>query len=107
MSAATYTIRYRSALHPDSVRLIVEDVSGGYYLFTCRPDHCSLHPMPVEERNEADLTRLGWHPVSGAGPLSFDTLRSLMTGALITHHLPPLLDRPIPDEVTARRAPNS
>jgi hypothetical protein len=104
MSAATYTIHYRSALHPDSMRLVVEDVSGEYHLFTCHPDHCSLHPMPAEERNKADLLRLGWHPVSGAVPLSFDTLRSLITGALITHHLPPLLDHPVADEAKARRS---
>lgn len=101
MSAATYTIHYRSALHPDSVRLVVEDPSGEYYLFTCRPDHCGLRPMPAEERNEADLLRLGWQPISGAVPLSFDTLRTLMTGALISHRLPPIIDRPVADKANA------
>lgn len=95
MSAATYTIRYRSALHPDTVRLIVEDASGRYHLFTCRPDHCSLTPVNDEEVREGSLARLGWQPVPAAAPYPLAALRSLMTGALSTHHLPPSLDPPV------------
>ena len=107
MSAATYTIRYRSALHPDSVRLVVEGASGEYHLFACRPDHCSLRPMTDEERDADDLVRLGWHPVADTGPLAFDTLRSLMTGALIAHHLPPILADPVPARASDRDGPAS
>ena len=95
MSAATYTIRYRSALHPDSVRLIHEDASGTYHLFTCRPDHCSLTPMNDEEIREGSMTRLGWQPVPAAAPYTLAALRSLMTGALLTHQLPPSLVHPV------------
>lgn len=96
MSAATYTIRYRSALHPDNVRLIVEDTAGKHFLFTCRPDHCTLHPLPDDEANEPSLDRLGWHPIAESAPLTFDALRSLMTGALFTHQLPPALEQAAP-----------
>ena len=96
-----YTIRYRSALHPDSVRLIVEDASGKYHLFNCRPDHCDLIPMHDEDLRAGNLARLGWHPVPEGAPLSFDALRSLMTGALFTQHLPPSLERPVPGQAQA------
>jgi hypothetical protein len=91
---AMYTIRYRSALHPDSVRLIVEDASGEYHLFNCHPDHCSLNPMRGEDLRADSLTRLGWQPVPEAAPYPLDALRSLMTGALFTHHFPPALEPP-------------
>ena len=93
MTTASYTIRYRSALHRDSVRLIVEDPAGTPHLFTCHPDHCSLTPLGDEALHEAALVPLGWHPVPPADPYSLDALRSLLTGALLTHHLPPSLAR--------------
>lgn len=98
MSAAAYTVRYRSALHPDSVRLIVEDATGKHHLFTCRPDHCSLHPLPAEDLHATNLARLGWHPIAESAALSLDALRSLMTGALFTHHLPPALEPSAPGQ---------
>ena len=77
-----YTIRYRSALHPDSVRLIVEDASGAYHLFNCHPDHCSLITMPDEDAQAESLARLGWQRVPETAPYSLDALRGLMTGLL-------------------------
>jgi hypothetical protein len=91
-----YTIRYRSALHPDSVRLIVEDASGAFHLFNCHPDHCSLIAMSGEDMQVERLARLGWQRVPEAAPYSLDALRSLMTGALFTHHLPPALKQAAP-----------
>jgi len=95
MTAASYTIRYRSALHHDSVTLIVEDQGGSYSLFSCRPDHCHLLPMSDAERQPATLLRLGWHPVPVVAPYSLDALRVLMSGALMVHQLPPSFDASI------------
>lgn len=94
MATATYTIRYRSALHHDSVRLIVEDAAGKRQVFSCHPDHCSLKPLEDGELGVDDLARLGWVPVPRVAPYSLEALRSLMTGALLAHHLPPVLDPP-------------
>ncbi len=91
MSASAFTVRYRSALHPDSVTLIVEDRAGSPYFFHCRPDHCHLIPLREDERHAPTLQRLGWAAVPEVAPYPLDALRSLMTGALATHRLPPAL----------------
>lgn len=91
MSAAYFTIRYRSALHPDSVTLIVEDESGDQYMYSCHPDHCRLTPLKETDLLGSDLPRLGWQRVPEVAPYPLEALRSLMTGALATHQLPPLL----------------
>ncbi len=98
MSAATYTIRYRSALHADSVTLIVADAAGGLHTLSCRPDHCRLMPMNATDSPTPDLLGMGWRRVPEAAPYTLEALRSLMTGALFTHHLPPLLDQPATDQ---------
>lgn len=91
MSAGYYTIRYRSDLHHDSVTLIVEDESGVQYVYNCHPDHCRLIPLAETDLSGADLVRLGWQCVPEVAPYPLEALRSLMTGALATHQLPPLL----------------
>ena len=91
MSAAYFTIRYRSALHPDSVTLIVEDHSGDHFMLNCHPDHCRLTPMDNIEQLSTTLQHLGWRRVPEVAPYPLDALRTLMTGALATHHLPPFL----------------
>jgi hypothetical protein len=91
MSEVLYTIRYRSALYPDSVRLIVEDAAGKYYLFACNPDNCSLLPMTDTERPKSNFSELGWFLVPQIQCYTLDALRGLMAGALFTHHLPPAL----------------
>lgn len=91
MSAGYFTIRYRSALHPDSVTLIVEDPAGDHFMLNCHPDHCRLTPMDDFERLTPELHRLGWQRVPEVAPYPIDALRSLMTGALATHHFPPFL----------------
>lgn len=91
MSAAYFTVRYRSALHPGSVTLIVEDPSGDHFMFNCHPDHCRLTRMDDIERLTPTLLRLGWQRVPEVAPYPLDALRTLMTGALATHHLPPFL----------------
>jgi hypothetical protein len=92
MSAAYFTIRYRSALHPDSVTLIVEDSAGDHFTLNCHPDHCRLTPLNDFEQMMPTLHHLGWHRVPEVAPYPLDALRSLMTGALATHHLPPFLE---------------
>lgn len=94
MSAAYFTVRYRSALHPGSVTLIVEDPSGEHFTLNCHPDHCRLTPMAEIERLAPALLHLGWQRVAEVAPYPLDALRTLMTGALATHRLPPFLADP-------------
>lgn len=91
MSAAYFTIRYRSALHHDSVTLIVADPDGAHLMLNCHPDHCRLTPMDNVEQLPTALHNLGWQRVPQVSPYPLDALRTLMTGALATHHLPPFL----------------
>ena len=91
MSTPLYTIRYRGTLHPDSLTLIVESEVGKHYLFHCRPDHCHLTPLDSSELAHPALSWPGWQRVTPIGPYPLDALRSLATGAINTHHLPPLL----------------
>ena len=90
MSASCYTIRYRSTLYRDKASLIVED-DGKRFHVTCHPDHCTLAPLPDASVSEDDLTRLGWQRVVAVAPYPLDLIRSLLKGAVITHHLPPAL----------------
>jgi hypothetical protein len=92
MSEMLYTIRYRSTLYPDSVRLIVEDEAGKYHLFSCNSDNCSVLPVPDAELPASDFSALGWSLVPQVQRYTLDALRGLMAGALFTHHLPPPLD---------------
>lgn len=91
MSAAYFTIRYRSALHPDSVTLIVEDPAGDHFMLSCHPDHCRLTPMENAKQLPTALHQLGWQRVPEVAPYPLDALRTMMTGALATHHFPPFL----------------
>lgn len=94
LSAASFAIRYRSALHPDSVTLIVEDPTGGHFILSCRPDHCRLTPLNDIDPLAPTLLHLGWQPVPDVARYPLAALRSLMTGAINTHHLPPFLALP-------------
>jgi hypothetical protein len=91
MASPLFTIRYRGTLHPDSLTLIVESEAGGHYLFHCRPDHCQLTPLDETELAHPALSWPGWQRVAPVGSYPLDALRSLATGAIHTHHLPPAL----------------
>ena len=91
MSATFYTIRYRSALHHDHARLIIEDETGKRFLFTCHSDACTMLPLLDEFVSERDFARLGWYRVPHGGRYSLDALRALLKGAVLTRQCPPAL----------------